>query len=904
MRLVRSVQHALLATGGLLPLALSSTAFAQSGASSGFELEEITITATKRETSLQETPISITALEGEDIQKSGRTSLAQILQNVAGVEANTAGNFGQYFWIRGIGSSPTFGQDSAVTVSVNGVFQQMAQSARGSFLDVDRVEVARGPQSTLNGRNALGGSVSIIGAEPKLDYEGTATVGAGNLHDLNGQLVLNAPIGEIMAVRGAMSMEKRDGLLSNGTTDTDVLAGRLRWMIKPSDAFKLILSADVQRTGGKGIGSADSGLIIPNQTTAFGLGRTCYTAAQCATAVQTIGASAGQAGAGFSSLPYVQNNYTSYAASDPYSRKFKSNTFYADLTWDLGFAQLYVQPTYMQSDAIDFNSTFSLLNYAQWAERINRLHGATPPATSAAPVATQCGPAGTICNTWSTERIEQLARVLASGINWNHLRQDQKTFEARLSSPADSKLDWLGGLYYFRNDEKVRTSVTAGGTNGVYSLDAFGGPTPVNYCSTPSTASGTAPFGTGCAAIGGIPAGAFSGSVAIPNDATGVVRSFSTDPGLMDALSSFRAGIDPRRYTTDYAGYAQVKYPFTDDLRLTVGGRYTRETKWRAAEPARNTYRVDNGIAGTATGVLQSAPMLEQKITWNIADFRATLDYNITPESMVYGSVSTGFRGGAFQNLPVDANNVLLPGFKNYYDPEKLISYEIGSRNDFFGKRLRLNASAYYYDYRDYQYQYNALIYTGQDPDALIAYTTNVGKASSYGIDLESRFLLTPNDDFSLNGTYTKSKLGSFNLPGGNAAAIAAAAALKGQAFRRSPKWTAIPRYAHRFDLGGLGAITAEADAHFESSSFVNNANPDANINQLITQPSYHLLNASLSYDSSDGKLNISAFVRNIQDEFTIGTVMAPNAYNATVANMTFDPGEPRTYGMTITTKF
>lgn len=876
----RTTQQLILAGSSLLSMAVVATAQAQTTEGS-FQLEEITITATKRETSLQETPMTVTAIEGEAIQKSGRTSLTQILENVAGVQGNTAGAFGTYFWVRGVGSSPTFGQDAAVTTSMNGVFMQTSQSARGTFYDVDRVEVARGPQSTLTGRNSLGGAITVIGAEPIFDNAASATIGYGTNNLLNGQGTLNAPLGEQVAVRASVSTEKRDGWISNGTNDSDVLAGRLRVRFGSGDDFKLILTGETSKTGGVGTGTAETGLIIPNQLSEFSLGRYCRTVTECAGAVTPNGSSI-VAGAGFNNLPMVPDYYTSFRPTQLYNREYQSKAFYVDLNWNLGFAKMYFQPTYSTSNSRDLTSGFSMTDYAAWSQRVVSLQP-----------------------TWAVERQDALARSLAYSIDWNFMRQQQKSAELRFSSPDDSKLQWLGGLFFLNNAEQVRVGMTAAPANGmavsgVYGTDVNGGPLTTSYCVTPSSVSAANPYGTGCTVSN-------TGVTVIPSDAVAVTRNPLNDPGLNDVTRVIRKGIDPSRYTRDKAVYGQGSYPLTDKLDLTVGGRYTKEEKHRRAEPLRTTYVADNGVAGTTNPANQrSAPMAAQTTTWDIVDFRATLDYQLTPENMVYGSVSSGFRGGSFLNLPVDASNVMLPGFQNYYDPEKLISYEIGTRNDLFDKRLRLNVSAYFYDYTDYQYQYAAIVYVGQDPDSTINYTTNVGNASIMGVDMESRFLLTPNDELALNATYLDATLGKLTLPGGTALAQTQANALKGAPLRRSPKWTLIPSYRHHFDLGTLGSITAGVDMHWESKSLISDASPVAGVNALTTQQSYHKSNASVSYDSQDGKFNITAAVRNIEDETTFGTLTAPagTSLNANLTSLTLDPGEPRTYGLTMTAKF
>ncbi|MGC3980866.1 MAG: TonB-dependent receptor [Steroidobacteraceae bacterium] len=859
MTISRTGHRLLLASSVLLPIVLSSTAQAQSEASAGFTLEEITITATKRETDLQKTAMSITALDGEEIEKSGKSNLAQILQDTAGVTANTAGQFGYYFWVRGIGSSPTFGQDAAVTTSVNGVFQQTAQSSRGTFYDIGRVEVARGPQSTLNGRNALGGSIAVITAEPKLEYEASGTVGIGNYHLLNSQGMLNAPLpGGISALRLAFSTEKRDGYISNGSNDSDVEAGRLRWLIQPSDDLKIILSADRQKSAGRGVGQSATGMFLPTETTEFSLGRYCRTVLECAGAVTPTGGAA----AGFNSLPFVDSAYTTFNPRDPVSRQFTSTSYYGELNWDLGGAQLYVQPAWQKTDVLNYNHNFNNRDYALWSARVQ---------------AQQPG--------WTNERKEQFARALATSLGFDRMIQEQKTFEVRISSPADSKLQWLGGLYYFNNKEATRTSMAAGGNAGVYTA-ASGAP----FCITSAGVTAATPFGSGCG----------TGTTGIPADAIAVIRNASTDPTLADW--DVIAPFDPRREVTDYAGYAQLTYPIRDDLRLTGSSRYTRETKWRGYDPQRNYNRDDGNPA--SSGIFTTFSIPETEITWNNLDYRVTVDYDLAESSMIYASISTGFRGGGFLNI---AATGLRPGFKNYYDPEKLTSYEIGTRNDFMNKRLRVNATAYYYDYTDYQYTYNALVFADQDPQSSTAITINAGDSKSYGAELETRFLLTETDELGLNATYSKTELGQFTLPGGTAASVIAANNLAGQPFRRAPEWTILPSYRHRFNLGSAGSLTAAVDAHFESWSYINNPAGDTYLDGLVKQDAYHRENASLGYESSDGQFSVTAFVRNISDEVVKGTIGPVSGFTATstvVQNLQYDPGEPRTYGVTFSANF
>lgn len=873
----------------LIGSSLVTTAMFASGAwgqstSAAFELEEITVTATKRETDLQKTAMSVTALKGEELQKSGKSNLSQILEGVAGLETAGAGSGqGSQFFIRGVGFVPAFGQDAAVTTSINGVFLQQAQSSRASFYDLDRVEVSRGPQSTLQGRNALGGSINIVSAEPKLDYEASGTLNVGNYGLLGSQGMINFPLSDITAVRASFSAEKRNGYLSNGANDSDVVGGRARGLFQPNDAFKLILTADYSRQKGKGAGFSNTGLVTPAGLAAngFSLGRICtpslvpatngtYAASDCLGVVTLYPAgspAATPAGtvsgttAAFNSLPMTPDEYWTPNPAEPQQRNFETVSYTMDLTWDLGFGSLYFQPTYLRTDYKIDIMNFNLLNY------VTRLQQAA--------AVSHVNPYG-------------YAAGLASTNGKEESYQRQTTYEVRLSSPEESTLKWLGGLYYFMNRQATNVSNASN-----------------YYCVTTPTAS--------CSTT--IPA--------VPS-----ATSYSVQAPAFDATLYPEVG---HRWTRDYAAYAQVTYPILDALRLTGSARWTQETKWRNTAIGNQvlpsgqvinagfTYLYDNGVAGTTTaGNSIGYPVLERETTWDHIDYRAVLEYDINPDSMVYVSASTGFRGGAFMNLPTDG---LSPGFKNYYDPEYLLSYEVGMRNEFFDRKVRTNLSAFYYDYTDYQYSYAALgvfdnatapglydpavVKRNVDPDFTFNYTANAAKATSYGGELETSWVVTDNDQLGLNVSYTHGRFGNVSLPGATSAAAAAAASLKDAPLPRSPEWSVSPSYKHRFDIGSRGSITAAVDANYKSKIYFL-LTGDTALRELYTQEAVTKYNSSVSFDAMDGKWNVTAYVRNLTNEASLE--------NLTTANLTltsnvpttinYSMAEPRTFGLTMTAKF
>lgn len=868
---------------GLLGWAImGGVATAAQPAADGYELQEITVTATKRETDLQKTAMSVTAIEGEQLRTTGKTSLTEILEGVPNLEAAGAGSGqGSQFYIRGVGFVPAFGQDAAVTTSVNGVFLQQAQSSRATFYDLERVEVSRGPLSTLQGRNALGGAVNIISAEPKLEYEASGSIGVGNYQQVTTQGMLNVPVGKSAAVRASFTTEQRDGYLSNGADDSNVVGGRVRGLYKPNDDFKLIISADYSKQGGKGAGFSNTGLVLPSAIaqTGFSVGRICTPSLRADTAGNfapsdclgvltlfptgsppaTPAGTVSGTSATFQALSLAPDSYWSSNPDEPQRREFKTLAFSGDLTWNLGWGSLYFQPTFFRSD---YRINIENLNLLTYATRLQQ--------------------AATVGNPNRYAYAANLALVNGK----EESEQKQQTYELRLSSPESSKLQWMGGLYYFRNDQAVNVS---NATN--------------LYCATPTAVCSTT----------------------VPNLPTATAVAVN--------VPAFDASLYPQvghRWTRNYAAYAQLTWPIRDSLRVTGSARWTQETKWRNTAignfvlpsgqtiNAGFTYLYDNAIAGTTTaGNSIGFPVLEREAKWDHVDYRAALEYDLRPDSMVYATISTGFRGGAFLNLPTSG---LSPGFKNYYDPEYLTSYEIGTRNDFFDRKLRLNATLYYYDYTDYQYQYaafgvfdpvaapalyDATLRRAIDPDFTFNYTANAAKATSLGGELETSWIITPRDQFDLNVAYTHGRFGDVVLPGATAAAAAAGASLKNVPLPRSPEWSWSPGYRHRFTLGTRGNLTFAADASYKSKIYFL-LTGDAALRELYTQEAVTKYNSSLSFDSAGGMWNVTAFVRNITDESTL-TFLTTGALNLTSnvpTSINYIVAEPRTFGLTMSAKF
>ncbi len=242
-----------------LGAALFTPAWAQTqqdedGAYSG--IDDIVVTAQRREQSFQETPLSIQVL-GPDAMQRGQLSQAVDLNRlVPGIQIGAGGNAAQIY-IRGVGDFAASAlSNPAVAVNIDGVYIARPQGVNSSFFDLERVEVLKGPQGTLYGRNASGGAINLITRRPELgEFGGYLSFEYGNYDRKHGQGAVNVPIGENAALRAAFDVIDRDGYLSDGNDDDVKQSARIRFLWEPTDTISLLLNADYADEDGKGTGT-------------------------------------------------------------------------------------------------------------------------------------------------------------------------------------------------------------------------------------------------------------------------------------------------------------------------------------------------------------------------------------------------------------------------------------------------------------------------------------------------------------------------------------------------------------------------------------------------------------------------------------------------------------------------
>ncbi|MCY4282705.1 MAG: TonB-dependent receptor [Gammaproteobacteria bacterium] len=247
------------------PLFLSLLAFLISpgAALAQAGIEEIVVTAQKREESLLDVPISITALTAETLDNDNIQSLADMSAMAPGLVVARNEGFSRAVAIRGIGFEATQNVDAypSVAFHIDGVFIADPNATNLEFIDVNRIEVLRGPQGTLFGQNSTGGAINIVNNIPELgEFSGNADIAFGNYGLVQPRATINVPLGETLAVRASATYLKHNGFAEivggaediNGNVndgydldeaDNFQFQGKLLW--QPTDNFSAIFGATV-----------------------------------------------------------------------------------------------------------------------------------------------------------------------------------------------------------------------------------------------------------------------------------------------------------------------------------------------------------------------------------------------------------------------------------------------------------------------------------------------------------------------------------------------------------------------------------------------------------------------------------------------------------------------------------
>eukprot|EP01035_Chromulina_nebulosa_P033610 gene33611-45009_t len=219
-------------------------------------LKDIVVTAQRRSESVQKAALSIVAISGDDLRARGVNNIDALARQTAGIEIQPSGGPYTTFTVRSVSNlSGNAFSDPSIAVNVNGVYLATPTTFRGLFFDLDRVELLKGPQGTLYGRNATGGAINILPAKPTFKAGGYVGADLGNYDHFDINAAVNLPFSDNVAFRMAGQRAKHSGYMSLGTNDEDVTALRASLLFKPSEDLSILLSADWAHEGGKGPGA-------------------------------------------------------------------------------------------------------------------------------------------------------------------------------------------------------------------------------------------------------------------------------------------------------------------------------------------------------------------------------------------------------------------------------------------------------------------------------------------------------------------------------------------------------------------------------------------------------------------------------------------------------------------------
>jgi iron complex outermembrane receptor protein len=228
------------------------------------ELQEVTVTAQRRSESLQHAALAISAISSETLTASGTTRVQELTSLVPSLQVASAAGPYPLFYVRGVGNfngNPL--SDAALALNLDGVYIARPSASSGLFYDLDRLEVLKGPQGTLYGRNATGGAINVITRKPTSDFNADASVDLGNYSLRKFDAAVNIPFSPLIAMRVAGQTVDHNGYMSDGTDDEKSRAGRIQARVTPTDSISILASGDYAHMGGAGIGATLLSSAVP-----------------------------------------------------------------------------------------------------------------------------------------------------------------------------------------------------------------------------------------------------------------------------------------------------------------------------------------------------------------------------------------------------------------------------------------------------------------------------------------------------------------------------------------------------------------------------------------------------------------------------------------------------------------
>ena len=863
---------ALLSTTAAMP-AYAQTAGAEDRASG--DNDEIIVTTNRRAEDSQDVSGVVQALGAEQLRQDGISELRQLQVAIPGLSiANQEGNV--EIFIRGVGSANnTELGDPGAAPHLNGTYIPRPRGLGLMFYDLDRVEVNKGPQGTLYGRNALAGTLNIITAKPRLgEFSGYAQAEIANRSSYGAEGAINIPLGETLALRAAGYYINRDYGFKNVSTGAEArdlkpagleenYAGRLSLLWEPSDRLSVSIVGDYGKETGTG-----------------------YPGANIFSAVVGSGLRPDKLNLKHVVYRGLQGDMENELWGIQGKINYDFGTFGAELTGSYRSVDFY--QVNASSDGIDYpGRDLSAVQYDNYSG-----------------------------NFWQTKSKSQV-------------------YEARLFANDDQRLRWNLGAFYFKEDQAVGYLALADRGFCCYSATEFVMP-KVKGESYAFYVDGTYDVADRLRFLAGIrytderkSRYGIGGNWALTLGGENFDCCFATrigTEGFRPALLD-RPNFDVSNITTPQ-GMAQflsegVKTPGLRDTLIAQIGAIADGTNPNGTCIDRPD--IDNGFVNCPTlnpsdrnGGFSYANFTipGQQIgssKFNYVDWRAGIEYDLSDDNMLYAKVSTGHKSGGF-NDSFDGSPI-----PETFSPEKLLVYEIGSRNSFdmFGRRGVFNLTGFYYDYTNQVFQDLTCINldTTQQPPVCNGYSLvnrNIGASRIYGAEAEMRLRFPGNFGLDINAAYLDTKITRGIVAdaraqdfgaGGNSPLIS----LVGNRLPLASKMNVSARLSQWFDAGP-GRLDWQALLNYRSSYYLSQFN-EADIVFLDgtrqtafaagfpdRQQGYVTLNLGIGYTIDN--FRIEAWASNFLNEEVSQKALVGSSLNIRFLN------DARTYGLRVRVNF
>jgi outer membrane receptor protein involved in Fe transport len=683
--------------------------------SRGSAVETVTVTSSKLGgTDVQSIPISITALSQDQLTSSQTAGGPDLIKQVPNMTFTKTNFSGYSIQIRGIGTQAiSVTTDPAVAVAFNDTPFIRNHFFEQEFYDVAQVEVLRGPQGTLYGRNATAGVVNLTSAKPTDQFEAMASGEFGNYAQKRFEGMINIPISDdYLDVRLAGEWTKRNGYSFNEYNNQsidgrDLWSGRLSIGWHPTESLQAYLiwehfseNDDRLRSGKQLCTTAPTplsvgGQPIPQGSENAGLfsGLTSYLSQGC-----QMGSLYGSSAYGIPnglSLPYytIMNWYGAIPNANPYSDDRQ--------TPDLRAINTQLTPTYKaNNDTVEFNTDYQITpaltltsetgfnrDFLWSTEDYNRFPSTQGLLTKLVP-SNWLNADGAFCDPQLGCSTGILAEDLSEEHSW------QASQELRLASHFTGPLNFSvgGNFLHYETEENyyvfinTLTVYTYGENNAAgLNLPWIPGVSDGSDCiktvgggfryRDPSLGGGTQGF-QGCAYVDPNPIGSLNNN--------GHNYFLSQNPYTLNS----------------YAAFGEAYYDIFKNLKLTTGLRWTEDQKHFVDIPSQ--------LASQGWGY-PPTDVIDQQ--WDAISGRAALNWtpvlDFTDQTLVYGSYAHGYKAGGANPpgpiLPSFAPGDADPVHPLIFKPEFIDAFELGTKNTLFDGALTLNGSVFYYNYEDYQ---------------------------------------------------------------------------------------------------------------------------------------------------------------------------------------------------------